>query len=449
MSEEKDNRTKEIFEKSNASSAVMKNAFPAMAAMIMTLLYNLADTFFIGQTHDALLVAAVSVATPVFLIFMALGQIFASGGTSVISRAFGEGRDELAKKVSSFCMWTCVIVGVLMSLLFLLFMDRILLLVGASSETFDYAKTYLTIVTLSGPFVLISTCYSNVIRAEGASRKAMMRQVIGNMLNIILDPIMILTFGWGIKGAAIATVIGNVVGTLYYIIYFLRGKSSLSISPRDFSMEKSIVKGVLSIGIPASLGSLLMSLSSIIMNSRMSNYGDYLVAGFGVACKVTMITGMISIGLGQGVQPLLGYLIGSGNSTRYRQCFRFSLVFSLIISTLMTLICYIFIDDIVALFLTDETAFNAGVSFSKIVLSTSFLFGIYYVLVNALQAMGRGGASLFVNISRQGLVCIPALFILESIFRENGIILAQPVADVVSLIFTVILYIKSSKKLIS
>ena len=161
-----EDKSMEVFEKVPVSQAVFKNALPAMAAMLMVLIYNLADTFFIDQTHDAYQLAAVSLATPVFLIFMALGTIFGAGGTSVISRAMGEGRKEYAKKVCSFCMWGCVVVGVVMSLLFLLFMDQLLSLIGASPDTWDYAKKYLVIVSFCGPFVLISNCYSNVLRAE-------------------------------------------------------------------------------------------------------------------------------------------------------------------------------------------------------------------------------------------------------------------------------------------
>ena len=197
------NKSMEVFAKAPIRKAVLQNALPAMAAMLMVLIYNLADTFFIGQTHDDLQVAAVSLATPVFLLFMSVGTVFGIGGTSVISRALGEGRKDYAKKVCSFCMWGCVAVGVLMSALFLIFMDQILALIGASAETWEYARTYLTIVSFSGPFVLIANCYSNVIRAEGQSGKAMMGQLLGNLLNVILDPIMILLFGWNIAGAAI------------------------------------------------------------------------------------------------------------------------------------------------------------------------------------------------------------------------------------------------------
>lgn len=436
----KKKKSLEIFENTPVHKAVFQNALPAMAAMLMVIIYNLADTFFIGQTHDDLQVAAVSLATPVFLLFMAVGSIFGIGGTSVISRSLGEGRKDYAKKVCSFCMWGCVGVGILMSVLFLAFMDQILALVGASTDTWEYAKTYLTIVSFSGPFVLIANCYSNVIRAEGESGKAMMGQFLGNLLNAILDPIMILVFKWNIAGAAIATVIGNVVGAGYYICYFLRGRSTLSIRLKDFTVKDQVASGVLVIGIPAALGSLLMSVSSIIMNSQMTKYGDMAVAGVGVAMKVTMMTGMVCIGLGQGIQPLLGYCFGAKKWDRYKSVLRFSLIFAFVLSTLLTVLCYLFTDQIISMFLTDAAAYSYGVSFSRILLSTSFLFGVFYVLTNALQANGAATESLIVNISRQGLIYIPIMFVLGALFHETGLIWAQPVADVLSLILTIIIY---------
>lgn len=391
--------------------------------------------------------AAVSLATPVFLLFMSVGTVFGIGGTSVISRALGEGRRDYAKKACSFCMWICVAVGVLMSALFLIFMDQILALIGASAETWNYAKTYLTIVSCSGPFVLIANCYFNVIRAEGQSGKAMMGQLLGNLLNVILGSITILVFGWNIAGAAIATVIGNIVGAGYYIVYFLKGSSSLSISLKDFSVKGKVSSGVLAIGVPAALGNLLMSLSSIIMNSQMAKYGDMAVAGVGgVAMKVTMMTGMVCIGLGQGVQPLLGYCVGAKNWERYRSALKFSLIFAFSLSTVLTLLCYLFTGQIVSVFLMDAAAYDYGVSFAHILLCTSFLFGVFYVLTNALQARGAATESLIVNISRQGLIYIPSMFILGAIFHETGLIWAQPVADVLSLLLAIGLYFRMSGK---
>lgn len=436
----------DVFSTMSVPQAVIKNAIPAMVAMLMVLIYNLADTFFIGQTHNAYQVAAVSLATPVFLMFMAVGTIFGIGGTSVISRAMGEGKTEYAKKVCSFCMWACVGVGIIMSVLFLIFMDSILLLIGASEDTWEYARSYLTIVSCSGVFVLISNCYSNILRAEGQATKAMIGQIIGNLLNIVLDPVLILGFRWNITGAAIATVIGNVMAAGYYIAYFMRGKSSLSIHISDFSVKDKICSSILAIGIPASLASVLMSISQMIMNGLMAGYGDMAIAGIGVAMKVTMITGMIAIGIGQGIQPLLGYCVGAKTWERYKKIMRFSMWFAFFLGLIMTVICYIFTNQIASVFLTEQSAFDYAVQFARILLSTSTLFGVFYVLTNALQAMGAAVSSLIINLSRQGIIYIPALFLLKAVLGVNGLVWAQPVADILSIGLAVGLYTITFRK---
>lgn len=443
------NDTVGLFEKAPVPQAVLKNAVPAMAAMLMVLIYNLADTFFIAQTRIDILVAAVSLATPVFLIFMALGTVFGIGGTSVISRSLGQGRTEHAKKVCSFCMWGCVTVGVAISAVFLLLMEQILELIGASADTWGPARTYLTIVALGGPFVLISSCFSNILRAEGQPNKAMMGQILGNLLNVLLDPVLILGFRWGIAGAAIATVAGNLAGAGYYLLHFLRGRSTLSIHIRDLSFRDGIGAGVLAIGIPASLGSLLMSLSQIIINARMAGYGDMALAGMGVAMKVTMMTGMVCIGFGQGVQPLLGYCVGARLWERFKKIMGFSILFSLGLSAAMTGLCYLLRGPIIRVFLTEPASFDFALTFTSILLTTSFLFGVFYVLANALQAMGAAAQALVINLSRQGLIYIPALYILQALLGATGLAWAQPVADLLSTVLVAMLYLWTSRRMMA
>ena len=441
------NKNLEVFSSMPVPKAVMKNALPAMVAMLMVLVYNLADTFFIGQTHNALLVAAVSLATPVYLIFMSLGTLFGIGGTSVISRALGEGNKEKARKSCAFCFWGCVFVGILLAALILIFIDPILNLIGASADTYEYAKSYLSIIVFAGPFVLISNCYGNVVRTEGESGKAMLGLLLGNLVNVILDPIFILALGLDIRGAAIATVIGNIVGAGFYISYFLKGKSMLSIRLKDFTVKQGIAASVLAIGVPAALGDVLMSVSQIIINSQMSHYGDMAVAGMGVAMKVITITGMICMGLGQGVQPILGYCVGAKTWKRFKEVFKFTIIFALILGTVLAAICYVFTNQIVSAFLTDQTAFSYAVQFARILLSTSFLFGVFYVLVNALQAMGAATPALLISMSRQGIIFIPALFILQAVVGMTGLVWAQPVADVLSILIAAILFGKTMKKM--
>lgn len=444
--ENKQKNSLDVFENAPIGQAVMKNTVPAMVAMLMVLIYNLADTFFIGRTGNALMVASVSLVTPAFLLFMALGTVFGIGGTSVISRAMGEGRREYAKKVCAFCMWGCVAVGIVMVVIIFAFMDPILKMLGASDNTIGYAREYLSIVTVAGPFVLISNCYANIIRSEGKAGMAMIGQLGGNLLNVILDPILILVLGWNVAGAATATAVSNLISAAYYIGYFKFGNSMLSIRLKDFSIRDNILKGVLAIGVPAALGDVLMSVSGIILNGQMVKYGDMAVAGYGVAMKITMITGMICIGFGQGIQPLLGYCVGAKNWKRYKESLRFSVIFGLGLSTVMTVICYVFDKQIVGVFLSEPEALSYGIRFSRIMLTTSFLFGMFYVLSNALQAMGAATSALIINMSRQGLIYIPAIFALQAVVGMDGLLWAQPVADVLSVVLVIILYRGTVKK---
>lgn len=421
-------------------AAVSKNAIPAMCTMLLVLVYNLADTLFIGMTHDPLQLAAISLTTPLFMMFSAVSNIFGMGGTSVISRAMGEKRTEYTKKVSSFCMWTATAIGIILAAVFCIFAEPILKALGASQDTLPLAYSYLVIVAFSGPFSMISGTFSKILTAEGQPKKAMTGISMGNLLNIILDPIFILGFHWGVAGAAIATLISNIVAAGYYLWYFLSKKSSLSIRLKDYSAKDKICTGVLSIGIPAALGSMIMGVSVMIVNSLMSGYGDMALAGSGVATKVTMVTGMLCIGIGQGVQPLLGYCVGAKNWKRYKETFRFSLVFAFIVGVIMTGLCYIFTPQIVGAFLTDNNAYDYAFRFSRILLTTSALFGIFYVFQNSLQAMGAAVSALLVNISRQGLIYIPLVYVMNSILGVNGLLWAQPIADILSLILAVVLY---------
>ncbi len=424
------------------SKIVIKNSLPALIAMIMVMVYNLADTFFIGLTHDDLQVAAVSLASPVFMIFMSLGTLFGVGGCSVISRALGAGKTETAKKACSFCMWAGVAVGVVFMAVLWLFMDDITVMLGVSENTADYTRTYLMITVSCGVFSIISNCLSNVMRSEGEPMKAMTGTVVGNLLNVVLDPIFILAFNWGITGAAVATVIGNVVSAVYYLLFYFGGKSSLSISPRHFSMKGGICKGVLSVGISASLANLLVSVSSIVANGQLAQYGDMYVAGYGVTAKVLLVVTLIGIGVGSGVQPFFGYCYGAKNRQRLTAGLKFSIVFSLCICLIPALLGFVFASPIVKIFLTGEEACTCGVHFTRILMSTAWLIGAFAICQNTLQAMGAATPALLASVFRQGVIFIPALFLLKAIMGVDGLLWAQPVADVLSLVVVVFMLLR-------
>ena len=434
--------TTEIFRDAPVPKAVISNVIPSIISMIMVLIYNLADTFFIGQTNNAFMVAAVSIATPVFLLFMAVGMLFGIGGTSLISRMLGEGNEERAKKISSFCYWTGLVVGIISMFLIYNFAEQICMKVGADEETIEYAKQYLQIVSYGIPFLIISNSFSNIIRAEGNANIAMTGMIMGNIMNIILDPVMILGLGWDVAGAAIATVIGNVFSALYYTAHLLSRRTILSIRLKDYRARNHIMSGVFAIGIPASLNSILMSVSNIVINNVMLGFGSMAVAGLGVAMKVNMIVVMLLIGLGTGVQPLLGYCFGAGNKKRYMAVLRFSLLLAVCMSLVMTVICYVFAGDLVRLILTDPNAFEYGMSFCRIYILSGPIMGVLFVMINAIQSTGAALPSLILSISRQGLLYMPILFVFTRIFDEARMMaLAQPVTDYLAAFLAIVLFI--------
>ena len=438
----------ETFKTDPIAKIVIKNSIPALIAMIMVMVYNLADTFFLGLTHDDLQVTAVSFATPLFMIFMSLGTLFGVGGTSVISRALGEQKTDYARKASSFCLWACVAVGTFFMALLWIFLDDVTVMLGASEISIGLTKDYLRIAIGCGVFSMISNCFSSIVRTEGQAMKAMTGTLIGNLINMILDPIFILGMKWGVVGAAVATVIGNAVAAGYYILYFFKGKSVLSISPRYFSMKDKILTGVLSVGISASLANLLVSVSSIVVNAQLAKFasGDMLVAGYGVTAKVIMIVTLIGIGIGSGVQPFLGYCYGAKEKERLTKGIRFSTVFGLLFCLVVSALCYIFAEPIVRVFLTDMTALASGVHFTRILMSTAWLIGAFAICQNTLQAVGAATPALLASIFRQGVIFIPAVFILKAIIGVDGLIWAQPVADVLSLAIVILMLRQKIRK---
>lgn len=278
------------------------------------------------------------------------------------------------------------------------------------------------------------------MRAENHASGAMIGQIVGNMLNVVLDPIMILWFGWGITGAAIATSLSIVIGAMYYAGYFLFGRSSLSIHPKNFRINGGIALGVLAIGIPACLDPWLMSISQMVMNSLMSSYGDMAVAAAGVSMRIEQLACLIAMGTGQGIQPLLGFSIGAEDWDRYRAFLMFALKFTIVLTLVMVAGCFVFSDRIVSMFLNEPEAFGYAVKFLRMKLSSSLLFAIFFVFVNALQAMGAGRASFILSVCRQCVLYMPLMFVLNHFAGEYGIVWALPAAELLSLLQTVIMY---------
>lgn len=440
-------KNQDIFEKMSIPKAVATLALPTMLSMLVNVIYNMADTYFVGQTGAANQVAAVSLTMPVFLILMAIGNIFGMGGSSFIARTLGEGKSSKVKNISSCCFWGSIVSGLIMTAVFLFGMDGILSLIGVSENTSLFARNYLSVIAFGAPFTVLSFAFGNIIRGEGSSKDSMLGMMIGTILNIILDPIMILWLDMGVQGAALATVIGNAASVAYYIFYLVKKTQSLSFKPKDFKSGNGILSGIVIIGIPAAINNALMSISNIVMNNFLVSYGDTPVAAMGVAMKANMLVVMLQIGLATGVMPLIGYNYGAKKFHKMNKIIKFTMACTVTLGTVITILYFSVSKYIIGAFISDQEVIELGTNMLRAIMITGPVIGILFIFMNVLQAMGKGIPSLILSLSRQGLAFIPTLFISNALFGLNGLIYAQPIAEVISIITAVIIYLVIYKKI--
>lgn len=307
----------DVFENYPVYKALITLALPTILGMLVNVFYNMVDTFFVGKTNDPNQVAAVSLTMPIYLVLMSFGSIYGIGGASYISRCLGSKNYDKAKKVSSFVFYASVVTGLVCMIIFFIFLENILKLSGASSNTYSFAKDYLLIVAIGAIFVVCQMSMGQVVRSEGASKEAMFGMVLGTVINIILDPIMILYMNMGVAGAALATIIGNACSFFYYTFYILKKSTFLSIKIKDFLISNDILSNVFSIGFPVFMNNVLISVANILINNFASRYNDNVVAGLGVSQRIFTLVLLVFIGLGQGVQPFIGYSICACYIHRY------------------------------------------------------------------------------------------------------------------------------------
>lgn len=429
----------ERFRSGSIWSLIVKMGVPAIISMIVVVIYNMADTFFVGQTHNDMMVAAVSLAAPIFTLMITIGTLIGSGGCSVISGALGCGEKKRAKHISSFCAYAAIDIGLLFMVILLIFTKPILMAIGATENTLDLATEYTRWIAVGSVFIIFSNTLSNVIRAEGSSKESMIGNLIGTIVNIVLDPIMILGMDMGVAGAAIATVIGNLCAFCYYLWYFKHNKDTvLSISPKDFAISDKIASSVLSIGIPGALGNLLMSISMIFMNLLLVGYGDNAIAAMGVSMKVAMIVVMLQMGLAQGVLPILSFNYGAKNYSRLKETIKKSVIVCLGLGVALTIICFVACRPIVSAFVTGMEVIDLGVVMTKAVILSGPFIGIYYLCISIMQALERAIEPIIISLLRQGIIYVPMMYILNALFKLNGLVYTQALSDYIAIIISII-----------
>ncbi|MDO5133519.1 MAG: MATE family efflux transporter [Eubacteriales bacterium] len=419
--------------------AVMTLAVPTIITQLINIVYNFADTWYVGRTGSAAMVAALAVCMPVFILMSAIANLFGIGGASVISRALGRKEPLYARHAFSFCLYTGLAVSVLFGLFILLLRGRLIPVIGGDDQSYAFIYDYMfwTMVVGAVPTVGNVLC-GHLVRSVGAAKEAGFGMSMGGVLNIILDPLfmfVILPPGREVTGAAIATCLSNTAAFAYFLLYLRRHRSHpvLTLSIRDFSARDRIPVNVISIGVPAALATTMAMLSNITANSLVSEYGSAAVAGMGVAKKINMLAFNTTMGLTQGVLPLLGYNFGAGNLRRMKKAIFFTGITGLCFNLLCTIVFRSFAPELVRFFIAESASVDFGSSFLRVIALATPLASLSYLTNTVFQASGRRISSFLLSVLRKGCMDIPLMFLFKSMMGMYGIVWATPTAETGSL----------------
>lgn len=427
--------------------AIFALAAPNMLAMLVNVAYGMADTLFIGQLNEPNMIAAIALCMPIFTVLMAIGTVFSTGAGSSISRLIGMKQTNLAKNVSSFSVYTLLVVASVVSALMLVLINPLLQLCGASEGTIGYARQYLTIILTGGPLIAISFALGNIVRSEGDSRGAMWGMMIGAVSNIILDPVFIFVFHLNVNGVAYATVIANAIAIGFYVIRIEKRSEVLSLRLKHFKASGRLLKSILGVGLPAALSSLLMSAAQMLMNNFAISYGDIAMASFAVMHRINTLSVFLLLGLCVGVQPLVGYYFGAKDVRSMMATIRMTTLIGTGIAVTLAILVTLFSESLVRFFIGNEEVIRYGSRFLRINQISMPILSLTFILFSSLQSMGKGIQSMLLSISRQGFIFMPVLVLCNSTMQLNGLAYAQPVSDILSLFFSIFVFLSIYKKL--
>ena len=422
----------ELFESASVPKAYMKLALPVVLSMMVSLVYNMVDTYFIALTGKQELVAGVSLAAPIFTLMIAFGDIFGLGGSSLISRLFGEKREEEAKRASAFCLWAAIGFGIFVTIVLLVFRTPILKLLGTDAATFEYAGEYYTWIAVGAASIILGLVPSNILRTEGLAMQAMAGSILGSIVNIILDPVFIFGLGQGAAGAAMATVIGNVIADVYYIYVMNKKAKRLSVSLKEIKIPGTMIRDILVIGIPASITNLMQSIMIMITNHYLIAYGTDKVAAMGIALKENMISAFILVGFAFGGQPLVGYNYGARNKKRLKEILRFAYLFEAGLALVFTISISVFAPAIIKIFMNQSDIITNGAMMLRFQQLGMVFMAVTLVSTCVCQSVGSAAGAFALSISRQGVLYAISLMVLNAIFGYTGIIATQACADVLT-----------------
>lgn len=432
------------------SKLLMEFSIPAIIGMVVNTLYNIVDRMYIGNIKDigGLALTGVGITMPIMTIIMAFGMLIGIGTSARISLKLGEHKREEAEKHLGNAFTLIIIASVLITIIGLVFMHKILGLFGASADTEIYAREYMQIIFFGTIFNMLSFGLNHSIRSDGSPKVAMLSMLIGAGTNIILDPIFIFVFGMGVRGAAIATVISQIVSTIWILYYFTKGKSNLKIKREYLSLDKAIVLSIFSIGVSPFSMQIAQSIVQVLANNALKTYGgDLAIGAMTIINSVAMIFMMPIFGLNQGSQPIIGYNYGAEKYKRVKQAVKSATIVATIIVSIGWIITQAAPHLLISIFNRDEQLVGIASTGMRIFLLMLPVVGAQVISSNYFQSIGKAKISMFLSLLRQVILLIPCLIILPKIFGLTGVWLAGAVADGLSSLITLIIFFMSVRKL--
>ncbi len=436
-------KEKELFEDMPVRKAVLTLAVPTVISQLIVLIYNLADTWFIGQTGDPLQVAAVTVSYPLFMLLGGLGNLFGIGGGSLISRLLGRGEAGNAGKIGTFVLWASGMATLFYSLIIFGLGTQALTVLGTGGETLAFAEQYLfwTVVAGGIPMVL-NQVLASIVRAQGRARTASIGMSVGGILNVALDPLFIFGLHMNVAGAALATCISNVVSVLYLLGHIIRTRKESTVQLAVFPqrIRLSYVAEVFSVGAPAALQIVLASVSNSVMIRLMSGYVESAISGLGIAQKIEMIPFQIVQGLSSGVLPLIAYNYASGNRKRMDSAVRFSLAAGAAISVVLFVMVELSAPWLVRFFIEDAATIEYGAVFTRLRCISLPFINIEFMLISVFQGIGGAKQAFVLSFFRKGIFDLPLMMLANMLWPMYGLMLVEPVMEFLGGSLAVFLY---------
>jgi len=432
------------FEKAPVAKAVAHFAVPMMLGTSMSVIYSILNAYFLGTLGNTAMLTALALTLPLFALIMALGNLIGMGSGTFISRLLGEKKYDDVKHVSSFAFYSSLVLGVIVMAVGLPLIDAIVLGLGATPDSFGFTRDYVMIMLIGSPFVILFFTLENIVRSEGAAITSMIGMILSVVINIILDALVIFVFHWEVIGVASATVISNMIASVFYAFHLGYKSQFLTISIKWFKASKDILINVFKIGVPIFIMSIFLGAMSLILNRFLIEYGDQAVAAYGISSRLLQFPEFILMGLCEGVVPLIAFSF-TANKLRMKHTIRFTVNTIVALAIVFGFIVYLISGHLIGLFANDPQLIEMGSYILHVTFLSLFISGMTTLFMGIFQATAQGTAAFIMSII-QGVTLIPVLFIANQMYGFHGVIWSLVIADVVAfLVGAVILYVLRNK----